>query len=127
MSLVKGIHHVSMKCCNEQEYNKVIKFYNEVLQLEVVRKWDAGVMFDTGNGIIEVFNNGDTKAEKGIIKHFAFATDNVDQCIERVKDAGYEVFVEPKDIEIASIPPFPVRIAFCKGPLGEEIEFFQER
>lgn len=47
--------------------------------------------------------------------------------MEAVKAAGYEVFIEPKDIEIASIPAFPVRIAFCKGPLGEEIELFQEK
>lgn len=24
-------------------------------------------------------------------------------------------------------PPFPIRVAFCIGPVGEEIEFFQER
>ena len=46
--------------------------------------------------------------------------------MEAVKAAGYEVFIEPKDIEIASIPAFPARIAFCKGPLGEEIELFEE-
>jgi glyoxylase I family protein len=28
---------------------------------------------------------------------------------------------------IASTPVFPARIAFCRGPLGEEIEFFQEK
>ncbi|MEI3049677.1 MAG: hypothetical protein ACLTEU_10860 [Roseburia inulinivorans] len=27
----------------------------------------------------------------------------------------------------ASNPPFPIRVAFCIGPVGEEIEFFQER
>lgn len=30
-------------------------------------------------------------------------------------------------IEIKSTPPFPSRIAFCYGPLGEEIEFFQKK
>ena len=64
---------------------------------------------------------------KGVIRHFAFATDDVDACVEAVKAAGYEVFIEPKDIEIASTPVFPARIAFCKGPLGEEIELFEEK
>ena len=64
---------------------------------------------------------------KGVIRHFAFATDDVDACVEVVKAAGYEVFIEPKDIEIASTPVFPARIAFCKGPLGEEIELFEEK
>ena len=44
-----------------------------------------------------------------------------------VREAGYEVFIEPRDIVIASEPPFPARIAFCRGPLQEEIEFFQEK
>ena len=62
-----------------------------------------------------------------MIRHFAFATNDVDACVEAVKAAGYEVFIEPKDIEIASTPVFPARIAFCKGPLGEEIELFEEK
>jgi len=32
-----------------------------------------------------------------------------------------------RDIVIASELPFPARIAFCRGPLQEEIEFFQEK
>ena len=32
-----------------------------------------------------------------------------------------------RDIVIASEPPFPAKIAFCRGPLPEEIEFFQEK
>ena len=32
-----------------------------------------------------------------------------------------------RDIVITSEPPFPARIAFCRGPLQEEIEFFQEK
>ena len=32
-----------------------------------------------------------------------------------------------RDIVIASEPPFPAKIAFCRGPLQEEIEFFQEK
>ena len=127
MSLIKGIHHVSMKCESAEEYQKVISFYKEVLEIPVARQWSEGIMLDTGNGIIEIFNNGDKVVERGVIRHFAFATDSVDECVEKIKKAGYEVFVEPKDIEIQSNPPFPARIAFCHGPLGEEIELFQER
>ena len=47
--------------------------------------------------------------------------------VRNLRKAGYEVFVEPKDIEIQSDPKFPARIAFCRGPLGEEIEFFCEK
>ena len=24
MSLIRGIHHISMKCCNDEEYDKVV-------------------------------------------------------------------------------------------------------
>ena len=41
-------------------------------------------------------------------------------------EAGYEVFIEPKDIVIGSVPEFHARMAFCFGPLGEQIEFFKE-
>ena len=127
MSLVKGIHHVSMKCCDEKEYTKTVLFYRDVLGLKVARTWNTGIMFETGTGLIEIFNDGDRPLEKGNIRHFAFATDDVDACAKAVQEAGYEVFIEPKDITIASTPEYPARIAFCKGPLGEEIEFFEER
>lgn len=35
------------------------------------------------------------------------------------------MFVEPKDIVIPSEPEYKARIAFGRGPLGEEIEFFR--
>lgn len=125
--LIKGIHHVSLKASNEVEYKKVINFYSDILGLPIVREWEAGIMFETGAGIIEVFNNADAPLEKGTIRHFAFAVDDVDACVKAVTDAGYEVFIGPKDIVIPSAPEFPARMAFCYGPLGEEIEFFQEK
>lgn len=127
MGMIKGIHHVSMKCSSEEQYQKVLEFYGHVLQLQALRTWNTGIMFAAGSEIIEIFTDGQEDLPKGVIRHFAFATDDVDQCVEAVKAAGYEVFVQPKDIVIASEPPFPARIAFCYGPLGEEIEFFQEK
>ncbi len=125
--MIKGIHHVSMKCSNQEEYEKTLHFYKDILGLPVKRSWNAGIMLDTGAGLIEIFNDGEEKLDKGVIRHFAFAVDDVDQCIDVVRKAGYEVFVEPKDVVIASMPPLPARVAFCYGPLGEEIEFFVEK
>lgn len=127
MGIIKGLHHISLKCCNQEEYDKVYSFYNDVLEMPVLRRWKTGVMFDTGNGIIEVFNNGTEDLPQGVIRHIALATDDVDECISKIRESGYEVFIEPKDIVIASVPEYPARIAFCKGPLGEEVELFQER
>jgi len=127
LSLVKGIHHVSMKACTDAEYTAAITFYRDILGLAVVRTWGNGILLETGAGYVEIFNNGDTPLEKGVIRHFAFAVKDVDLYTQRVRAAGYEVFMNPQDIVIPSVPAFSARIAFCYGPLGEEIEFFQEK
>ena len=31
VSLIKGIHHVSLKCCNDKEYEEEIHFYKDIL------------------------------------------------------------------------------------------------
>lgn len=126
MGFVTGIHHVSLKCNNEKDFREEIKFYKDILGLPVAREWDTGIMFETGSGLMEIFNDAEDQLPQGVIRHFAFATHDVDALAKAVSKAGYEVFVEPKDISIPSEPPFAARIAFCKGPLGEEIEFFQE-
>ena len=127
MSLIKGMHHVAMKCCNGKEYAETVHFYTDVLGLKIARTCDNGIMFDTGSGLIEIFRDGVEQLPQWTIRHFAFAVDDADACADTVKAAGYEVFVGPKDIVIPSAPAFPARIAFCRGPLGEEIEFFQEK
>ena len=125
MSLIKGIHHVSLKCRSEEEYEKTVGFYRDVLGLEIARVWDGGIMLSTGAGLVEVFNDGEDSPGQGAVRHFALATDDVDACAEAVRNAGYPVFVGPMDICIPSEPALPARIAFCIGPVGEEIEFFQ--
>ena len=125
--MIKGIHHISMSCCSAEQYEEEVKFYNEILGIPVKRTFSRGTMLDTGSGIIEIFNDGNDMPGEGVIRHFALAADDVDACIKAVSDAGYEVTVAPKDVVLNSDPVFPIRVAFCKGPLGEVIEFFHER
>ena len=124
--MISGLHHISLKCATLEEFEKAKKFYVDLLGCTIVREWPEGIMIDFGNGMLEIFNNGEGIKTKGALRHMAFATDNVDEMVNIVKNAGYEVFIEPKDIVIESNPIFPARMAFCYGPLGEEIEFFQE-
>ena len=125
--MITGIHHVSLKCGTTKEFEKAKDFYLDVLGFAPVREWPEGIMIDSGNGLLEIFCNGPGVKSKGAVRHIAFAADDVDGVIEKVKAAGYEVFIEPNDIVIRSDPPFPARMAFCYGPLGEELEFFQEK
>ena len=124
--MVRGIHHISMKCRTEEELEKVKDFYVRVLGMSIYRQWTGGALIDSGRGLIEVFNRPGGEYRLGVIAHVAIETDDVDELTERVRAEGYDVFIEPKDTVIASDPPLPARIAFCVGPLGEEIEFFQE-
>ena len=125
--MIRGIHHLSMKCGSKEELSEAVSFYCGVLGLRLAREWPEGVMIDTGAGMIEIFSNVPGIRTRGAIRHLALAVDDVDVYACRVRRAGYEVFIEPKDIVIPSDPPLCARMAFCRGPLGEEIELFCER
>ena len=125
--MITGVHHIALKCQSDQQYEKAKDFYLNVIGLSLKREWAGGTMIDTGAGLMEIFKTGGDDRGQGVIRHFALASDNVDEIVEKVKAAGYNVFIGPADIVIESDPPFPARMAFCFGPIGEEIEFFQER
>ncbi len=125
--MIQGIHHISMKCGTAEEFERAKDFYLNILGLGVRREWPEGIMIDAGNCLLEIFSNGPGVRTRGAIRHIAFATDDVDGMIDRVRKAGYEVFVEPRDLVIRSEPECPARMGFCYGPLGEEIEFFREK
>ena len=125
---VKGFHHVALKCKGLAEFEKTLAFYHGVLKLPIVRTWGEGnesaAMLDTGAGLFEIFANAPDLLGAGALRHLALDVENVDACVEAVRAAGYRITVEPKDICIPSNPPYPARIAFCIGPVGEELEFF---
>ena len=124
--MITGIHHVSMKCGTLEEFENARAFYCGVLGLTVKQEWPEGMMIDTGCGLIEIFRTGPGIREKGAVRHFALAVDDVDACVEKVRQAGYPILIEPNDLTLDTSPRFTARMAFCLGPLGEQIEFFAE-
>lgn len=130
--LIRGVHHIALKCKGMDEFEKTVRFYNEILGMSIVRSWGeglgSGVMLDTGDGsLMELFADAEEKLPQGAVRHFALKTDDVDAVVRIVREAGYEITMEPNDIIIESAVPFPARIAFAIGPVGEEIEFFCEK
>ena len=124
-----GFHHVAIRA---YDFDASVRFYTEALGFTQKIAWGEGekraVMLDAGDGnYMEIFANGKNEPKpEGAIIHFALRTNNCDAAIERARAAGAQVTVEPKDVDIPSTPHrTPVRIAFCKGPDGEIIEFFQ--
>lgn len=127
---IKSVHHIAIKAKGADAYKNLVKFYNGILGMPIVREWktnDGGdaCMVDTGAGMLELFSNATDVLGAGALRHLAFAVDNTDECIERVRAAGYKIAMEPTDIVIGS--DYPARIGFCIGPTGEEVEFFQEK
>ena len=126
-----GIHHIALKAQGSAAYEKTLGFYCGLLGLPTLRKWGEGdgrgAMLDTGAGLLEIFATAPNIAGEGALRHVALSVEDVDACIDAVREAGYTVTVEPKDIVIPSEPPYPARIAFCIGPVGEEVEFFCEK
>ena len=125
---MRGIHHISLRAPGAGAFERVLDFYQNVLECPLVRRWGQGdgqgAMLDLGNTLLEVMANG-SEERLGLFAHIAFATEDVDGMIARVRAAGCPVLVEPKDANLGG--DYPIRIAFCAGPAGEELEFFQER
>lgn len=124
-----GFHHVAIRA---RDFDASVRFYTDALGFAEKIRWGEGdgraIMLDTGDGnYLEIFAGGRGAAPaEGAILHFALRTDNCDAAIARARSAGAVVTTEPKDVVIPSRPSqTPVRLAFCKGPDGEIIEFFQ--
>lgn len=126
--LIQGIHHVAIKPIAEK-YQATVDFYTKLLELEVVRSWGDSqmpcLMVSCGdNSCMEILSGKEEVLIEGPLAHIAFATKQVDEVVEKVRKAGYEVTMEPKDVTLGDLP---ARIAFFRGPTGEIIEVFCEK
>ena len=125
---ITGVHHINVQAESVEQYNKTLEFYHNILGMPILRTWGEGnAMLDAGNTMIEIITKPKETHLQGVLDHFALAANDTDGIIEKIRNAGYEITVEPKDIAIPSNPPFPARIAFCIGPCREIIEIFQEK
>ncbi|MBQ6804400.1 MAG: VOC family protein [Clostridia bacterium] len=127
--LIRGIHHAALKYDGPEKFREALHFYHELLGLPILRSWgkgrDAAAMLDTGNGVLELFANGQLLPH-GVINHIALNATDVDLCISIVRMSGYEIIMEPMEMKFPVNPPYSARIAFCIGPGGEKVEFFSE-
>jgi glyoxylase I family protein len=129
--MIQGFHHISVKT---RDWDRTMRFYRDVLGFREKLAWRAeperAAMLDCGAGdYIEVFE--DLKyvpAPNGPILHFGLRVTELDGLVQRVRDFGARITVEPKSVTIpntTTVGPVPIRIFFCEGPNGEIIEFFQ--
>jgi glyoxylase I family protein len=126
-----GLHHIGLQI---RDWDTTLELYRDTLEMEIVADFIGKtskrriVLMDVGDGShIELFapTTGTpplgSPAANDPLTHFALATTDVRATVERIRRAGYEITVEPKDVSMQDIR---ATIAFFKGPNGEVIELF---
>ena len=131
MAKIIGFHHVAI---HSSDFDRSILFYKSVLGLEEKIAWgeppNRAIMLHAGDSrFVEIFEKPEPALEgAGTLLHFALRTDDCPAMLERVREAGMTITMEPKRVTIAStIGEVPVHIAFFKGPDGEIIELFENQ
>ncbi len=125
-----GCHHIALQT---RDWNASLKLYRDVLGMPVVAQFGTPArrvwLLDMGDGShMELFEPTadtpapDASAPNDPIFHFALSTTDTQASTEVVRNAGYEITVEPKTVELGDLT---VTLSFFKGPSGEEVEFFQ--
>ncbi|HET9224334.1 MAG TPA: VOC family protein [Roseiflexaceae bacterium] len=125
-----GAHHIAIQT---KDWDASLHLYRDILGMPVVAEGGTPerriLLLDMGDGChMELFapRPGSTdsapQAGQGPLTHIALTATDTRQAIEHVRQAGYEITVEPKDIQLGTIQ---ATIAFFNGPNGESIEFFQ--
>ncbi len=128
-----GYAHIAIAA---KDFDKSLAFY-EALGLKRYTAWgektavsDARIaLLDMGDGsLVELFAKPDLTGERAgsPYLHFAFAVQNVDEAYRVALAAGAVPVSAPAEMPLDSHPiSLTLRVAFVKGPSGEELEFFK--
>jgi glyoxylase I family protein len=123
-----GVHHIALQT---RDWEASLRLYRDVLGMPVVAEFGTPerpvFLLDIGDGShMELFgplpNAADQPVAAELLPHIALATTDTRQATELVRQAGYAIKTEPKDMQLG---PLFVTLAFFIGPNGETIEFFQ--
>lgn len=126
---IQGFHHVAIRVA---DFDAAVAFYRDGLGFPERIRWHDGskwvALLDSGGGdYIELLGGGKAPPlPEGAWAHIALRTDDCDAAFAKAIAAGATVATAPKEIQIRTeTETVRVRLAFCKGPHGEIIEFFQ--
>lgn len=122
------IHHIALQTT---DWAGSLRLYQDVLGMTETARFQGGegqtiILLDVGDGShVELFEpkaGATPSSDSAHFFHLALATSDARAATERVRAAGYEITVEPKDVTLGALE---VTISFFKGPNGELLEFFQ--
>ena len=125
-----GTHHIAVQT---RDWEASLRLYRDVLGMDIVAEFGSAdrqiILLDVGDGShMELFAPSAESPAEGDgstndpVTHFALAVADTRSATEHVRAAGYEITVEPKDVDLGALQ---VTISFFKGPCGEVVEFFQ--
>jgi catechol 2,3-dioxygenase-like lactoylglutathione lyase family enzyme len=123
-----GIAHMAVAAA---DFEKSLKFYAS-LGIKLFTVWGAEgsriALLDVGDGSrIELFEKPDLTAGESAFLHLAFSVQNVDEAYEAALRAGAVGLRAPKDLPLDAKPfRITLRVAFVRGPAGEELEFCKQ-
>lgn len=127
-----GTHHIALQT---RDWEESLRLYRDVLGMKFVTEFGSSdpriVLLDMGDGsYMELFPpkadtpTVDSPVVNDPVTHLSFATTDARAALEHVRQAGYEITGEPRDVQLGTIS---ATTAFFGGPNGERIEFFEVR
>lgn len=130
-----GLHHVSLRVA---DLDRSLKLYRDTLGLSVKTAFTLDslrfAMLQAGNSgyieLVEVKRAMQPVAEQHVAWHFAIRANDLDTAFAAVKAAGYEITLPIRPLELTNTvtgEPMPLRVAFFRGPDGEEVELLEDR
>jgi glyoxylase I family protein len=132
---ITGIHHVSLRVANLE---RSLALYQDTLGFRVTTASSLDgrrfALLETGNsGYIELVETKTPVHEASadnVLWHFAVRVSSIERALESAERAGYTITRTVKSLELtdtARQQVFGIRVAFFRGPDGEEIELFEDR
>lgn len=120
---LNGVQHIGIPT---NDLEKTIAFYHSLgfttAYRTVNEKADEPVAFlQSGNLIIEAYENGNAVQKTGAIDHIALDVKDIDSLFEEIQAAGFRLL----DTSVQSLPFWEhgVRFFTIIGPNAEKIEF----
>jgi glyoxylase I family protein len=131
---IAGIHHVSLRVT---DLDRSLKLYRDTLGFQLKTAFALNdrrfALLDVGHSgyveLVETKPSISPARADDVIWHFAVRTNDIDRTLEAVARAGYEVTRPTSRLDLMDTvtdQAFSIRIAFFRGPDGEEVELFED-
>ena len=131
-----GLHHVSLRVA---DLDRSLGLYRDTLGLLVKVSFTLDgrrfAILEAGNsGYIELVETKAAPIHAGrdddAIWHFALRTNDLDRSLAAVERSGYQITLQIRPLDLIDTTtgtPLSIRVAFFRGPDGEDVELFEDK